>query len=794
MKFKRFFLFMIFFVFAFTLASCDKKDGDGTGNTGDTAKEIYTVTFTIDEGKTVSKEYEEGTALTESMILNDVFNNVAPTKEGYTTDLLWYTDKGLNTKFNGTVTSNLTLYLKWNVIKYEVAFSTNGGNSIASVKVNQGATVDKPVDPTKANCIFVGWYADNAFTTLYDFTAPITKNITLFAKWEERASEHTIKFNTNGGSAIADVVVADNKPVKAPTKPTKTGCKFIGWYIDEALTVIYNFEVLVLHDYTLYARWDDGSNTSTPVEYEQKGDASIVVSNVEGYQEGAFIEFAKITGATYTVAYKKTADTEYTNIDSELIRTSNNVVRADILGLAAGAYDIKITAGSATKEIENVVVLAHDRSGYAHFKNEKGVGAYNNDGTLREDAYVVYINDDNKNDVTLTVEGETFTGLASIISTKFKYDAPLVVRLVGRVGAATWKPIDYKAQGLAKYNANTLTGMTGAPLPKGDGEDMTIYESQIISGLHNVLDTSVATYMNGLQNRVKYSYKDNEYDPYFNMLDVTRAQNLTIEGVGNDAEIFQWGFNWKQCESIEVRNITFTDYTEDACSFEGTSGEPGLNGHYWVHNNVFNPGKNGWDLTAEQDKHYGDGATDFKYCHGVSLAYNKFNNCKKTSVIGGGDGQLTMNVTFHHNYFNKVNARLPLGRQVNIHLYNNYYYKCTTGQDIRANAFALSESNYFYDCDYPQKITTSKDYDAAVIKSYNDYVYHCTATNATIVFDRTAKLNGKCKPDGYTDYNNFDTNAELFYYDAANKKSDVEVMHDAFDVKDVVTALAGIHA
>ena len=48
------------------------------------------------------------------------------------------------------------------------------------------------------------------------------------------------------------------------------------------------------------------------------------------------------------------------------------------------------------------------------------------------------------------------------------------------------------------------------------------------------------------------------------------------------------------------------------------------------------------------------------------------------------------------------------------------------------------------------------------------------------VKNRTAKLNGKCKPDGYTDYNNFDTNAELFYYDAANKKSDVEVTYGEF--------------
>ena len=91
-----------------------------------------------------------------------------------------------------------------------------------------------------------------------------------------------------------------------------------------------------------------------------------------------------------------------------------------------------------------------------------------------------------------------------------------------------------------------------------------------------------------------------EFDSYFNMLDVSSANNVTIEGVGVDAEIFQWGFTWKKCNSIEVRNLTFTDYPEDACSFQGGSNsDVNTYGNYWIHNNVFNRGKNYWDVTFD---------------------------------------------------------------------------------------------------------------------------------------------------------------------------------------------------
>ena len=131
--------------------------------------------------------------------------------------------------------------------------------------------------------------------------------------------------------------------------------------------------------------------------------------------------------------------------------------------------------------------------------------------------------------------------------------------------------------------------------------------------------------------------------------------------------------------------------------------------------------------------------------------------CKKTGLVGGSDSVKNKNISFHHNFYDSVNSRLPLGRQANMHIYNNYYLNCSTCLDIRANAFVFSENNYFKNCKYPQKVTTSSTYKNTVIKSYNDYFVSSGASQATIVDSRDQKVNGGCFPDGTNDYTNFDT-------------------------------------
>ncbi|MBM6939882.1 InlB B-repeat-containing protein, partial [Pseudoflavonifractor phocaeensis] len=61
---------------------------------------------------------------------------------------------------------------------------TNGGSSVDSQSVAENGTVAKPADPVHGSFTFNGWYADPACTTLYDFSAPVTGDLTLYAGWK----------------------------------------------------------------------------------------------------------------------------------------------------------------------------------------------------------------------------------------------------------------------------------------------------------------------------------------------------------------------------------------------------------------------------------------------------------------------------------------------------------------------------------------------------------------------------------------------------------------------------------
>jgi uncharacterized repeat protein (TIGR02543 family) len=70
------------------------------------------------------------------------------------------------------------------VASYTVTFDTDGGSSVADQDVDSGDTATVPTPPTKSSYTFKGWYSDAALTTPYDFTTPVTADITIHAKWE----------------------------------------------------------------------------------------------------------------------------------------------------------------------------------------------------------------------------------------------------------------------------------------------------------------------------------------------------------------------------------------------------------------------------------------------------------------------------------------------------------------------------------------------------------------------------------------------------------------------------------
>ena len=179
-----------------------------------------------------------------------------PTRRGYTFGG-WYTDEACQNAYDFTaqVTKDMILYAKWTINTYTVSFDSLCGSPVDVETADYETAVTKPEDPTRTGYTFGGWYTDEACTNAYDFSQPLTKDMTLHAKWT--INTYTVTFDSLEGSPV-DVETADYETaVTKPEDPTKTGYSFGGWYTDEACTKAYDFATPVTGDRILYAKWNE---------------------------------------------------------------------------------------------------------------------------------------------------------------------------------------------------------------------------------------------------------------------------------------------------------------------------------------------------------------------------------------------------------------------------------------------------------------------------------------------------------------------------------------------------------
>lgn len=738
----------------------------------------YTITFDID-----------GVTSTNSILeSNKVVEPTKPEKSGYTFKG-WYLNQdgsGEAFDFNTNINSNLTLYAIFEKdAYYTVTYNIDG--VISSETVKGLSKVNTPATPIKDGYQFVGWYTNiEGSGNPFDFNTPITKNITLYAIFKAN-TYYTVTFDIEG--VLTTTSVLENDKVSEPQTPSKDGYLFKGWYEDRSGDgETFDFNCEIISNLTLYA------------VFKEKSDVIYA-----SYEEGMYIEFSDTTLNGVDILYKNVNDSTYKSIDKELIRldSSTNTIRADIVGLEKGNYTIKYTKSDSTTYItEEIDVENFDRSGYAHFNYSsdstsvdvsKGIGAYTNSGVLKSNALVVYVSEETKNSIQAKIGGKTYTGLVAILQAQSKSSVALDIRIIGTISAATWNKIDYKVNGVTSITPENVVGVNGKALSNAN-----YTEEEIISNGFNTLETTY-TKLNGLTNKIKYDSSKSEFDSYYNMCDISNASNVTVEGIGTDATIYQWGFTWKSCSSIEVRNLTFDDYTEDACSFEGSSDSTTLSGfksgHIWIHNNQFNEGKNNWDVCNEQDKHEGDGATDFKKNAFITVSYNHYIKNHKTGLVGGDDNQHTACITFHHNYYDSCTSRLPLARQANMHMYNNYYYNSSSiSMSIRANGYAFVENNYFEGGKNPyQEYVNSKTKLQGYVKAYNNEFVNTTTSGN----DYYNTNNVSSRDEAVTNTNiygqTFDTDSTIFYYDDTNMVSNVEKLTSATKAKEDCIKYAGVH-
>ena len=467
----------------------------------------------------------------------------------------------------------------------------------------------------------------------------------------------------------------------------------------------------------------------------------VKITEAKAWLESAYLKWVPFEGAS---SYNVYVDGK--KIDAQLIRQYASYIRADVLGLKAGSYSVKVVpVDAAGKEmagantVSNLVVKNYNREGFAHF-NLEGIGAYNNDGTLKSNAKVLYITASTAKTVSTEVitgannKKETVKGLQAIIDAYQKgYDTtPIAFRIIGKVSLADLDGISSSAEGLQ------IKGKTG------------------------------------------YS-----------------TMNMTFEGVGDDATIYGFGFLVRSAKSVEFRNFAIMRCLDDAISLDTE------NSNIWIHHLDLFYGRKG--SAADQAK--GDGTVDIKgNSKYVTVAYNHFWDNGKSSMCGMKSETGENWITYHHNWFDHSDSRHARVRTMTVHMYNNYYQHCDVyGVGATMGSSVFMESNYFDAVKRPimssQQGTDAKGSkgtfsgeNGGMIKAYGNvfankpsgfsYVTYASNNSSFDAYD-VAKASDQVPAGvktlvGGTAYNNFDTNSSLMYAHTADNAADVPAIIEGF--------------
>lgn len=246
--------------------------------------------------------------------------------------------------------------------------------------------------------------------------------------------------------------------------------------------------------------------------------AGLTLTEQSGWLESAYVEWQPVKNAEGYVAYVKEAsasDDAYEKLDDTLIRQYADYWRADALGLKEGSYVMKVTAvlkdgKTVSESTSSLEVEKYDRSGFAFSENSKfqtGSGAYNDDGTLKKDAQVIYVTPETAKTCTAVVNGKEVTGFQSILDAK------------QRAGTKDTSPLDFRIVGCVT------------------ADDVDHFSSSA----------------EGIQLKGKSAYTE---------------MNITIEGVGEDAAVQGFGFLVRNSGNVEFRNFAVMAFMDDGISLD----------------------------------------------------------------------------------------------------------------------------------------------------------------------------------------------------------------------------------
>lgn len=459
----------------------------------------------------------------------------------------------------------------------------------------------------------------------------------------------------------------------------------------------------------------------------------IQITEAKGWQESAYLKWAPFEGAS---SYNVYVDDK--KIDAQLVRQYASYYRADVLGLKEGTYSVKVVPVNAEgKEIagantaSNLVVKSYNREGFAHFKYA-GVGAYNNDGTLKAGAKVLYITAKTAKTVSTTVNTgklETITGLQSIIDaySKGKDKTPIAFRIIGKVNLSDLDHISSSAEGLQIKGA---------------------------------------------------------------------MMNMTFEGVGDDATVYGFGFLLREAESVEFRNFAIMRCLDDAMSLDTDNSHVWIHNmdlFYGKKGGAADQAKGDGTVDIKGDSKYVTVAynrfwdngkasmcgmksetgenwityhhnwfdhSDSRMARVRTMSVHMYNNYYQHNDVYGIGATSGSSIFMESNYFDAVKRPIMSSLQ-GTDAKGDGTFSGEKGGLIKAygNVFANKPANFSY-VPYAENNTS---FDAYEVSNPSEQV---PTSVKTLV--------------GGTSYNNFDTNSSLMYAYAADKAEDVPSIVEGF--------------
>ena len=459
----------------------------------------------------------------------------------------------------------------------------------------------------------------------------------------------------------------------------------------------------------------------------------IQITEAKGWQESAYLKWAPFEGAS---SYNVYVDDK--KIDAQLVRQYASYYRADILGLKEGTYSVKVVPVNAegaeiagANTASNLVVKSYNREGFAHFKYD-GVGAYNNDGTLKAGAKVLYITARSAKTVSTTVNTgklETITGLQSIIDaySKGKDKTPIAFRFIGKISLSDLDHTSSSAEGLQ---------IKGAKM------------------------------------------------------------NMTFEGVGDDATVYGFGFLLRNATSVEFRNLAIMRCLDDAMSLDTNNSHVWIHNmdfFYGKKGGAADQAKgdgtvdikaNSQYITVAYNRFWDNGKasmcgmktesgpnyityhhnwfdhSDSRMARIRTMSVHMYNNYYLHNDVYGVGATMGSSVFMESNYFDATKRPIMSSRQ-GTDAKGDGTFSGENGGLIKAygNVFANKPDNF----------------------SYVPYAENNTSFDAYEVSDPSEQVPSSVKTlVGGTSYDNFDTNPSLMYAYAADKAADVPAIVEGF--------------